>query len=105
MIGLVDNGRLVTLCLPGHVEHIVCRNLIGSSSHHLARETILTCRSHNRQPKDRVANLGCIVNLMHPAGVTTTMQTVRTIVLLQLNGVLAEDELTVLDAVCITTNT
>lgn len=80
MIGLVDNGRLVCLCLPCDVQHIVRTYLIYSSSGDFAGEAILTVLGYDGQTQDGIANLLGIVNLIHPTCSTTTMQAVLVVV-------------------------
>ena len=63
--------------------------------------SVFTIRSNNSQSQDRISYLLCFVNLVHPSCVTTAMQTVRTIILLQLDGVLTKNKLAVLDTICI----
>ena len=104
VVGLINDGWLVGFCLPSHVECVVGSQFVSGYSHHLAGESVLAVGSHDGQLQDRVAHLLSIVNLMHPTGVTTAVQTVRTVVLLQTNGVFTKDELTILNTVSITTN-
>ena len=104
MIGLVDNGWLVGLCFPCHIQHVIGGNLIGCNGSYLTGESVLTIFCFNSQLQDGVANLfGCIY-LVHPTCGTTTMQTVRTIVLLQLVSAVVQRELTFFDAVGIAAN-
>ena len=103
VIGLVDDSLLVGSSLPSHIQRIVCCELVGSSSCYCARETILSVCCNNGQLQNRVTNLFGIIYLVHPTRGTTTMQAVRSIVLLQLIFSIAQLELTFLDAVGITT--
>ena len=99
VVCLVDDCRLVSLCFPCHVQCIAIHYLVGCDGSHLAWESVLTIFSDDGQFQDRVANLLCVVNLIHPTGSTSTVQAVRSVVLLQLIGCVTQFEGTVLDAV------
>ena len=49
VVRLVDDGRTIALSLPGHVEDVVGSDLVGSDSHHFARESVLTIVSDDGQ--------------------------------------------------------
>ena len=103
VVGLVDNGLLVGSSLPGHIQRVVRCHLIGSNGRHLSGESVLTVFSYDGQLQDGVANQLGIVHLIHPACGTTTMKTVLSVVLLQLIGRIAQDELSLGNTVGIAT--
>ena len=103
VVCLVDNCLLICSCLPNHIESIIRLESVCSGCLYSARETIFSIRCGNGELEDRIANLLCLIDLVHPACSTTAVKTIHLIILLQLIFLSIKRELTSCDTVSIAT--